>query len=214
MSKNENDYTLSVNNQKIHSFYRNHSTINFEQANLLLIEFLDTMFNSITNDLDSNINSKLLSYMTSNKEEITALKDNIHSMNETMSKMNISTINSVNEHLMKMKTDYIEEVNRVITNGNFTVGEKISSIMEKNSEHILDKTTILLNDVVPKSQERLHATLQSNLKDLHADMNKDVSKMIGSVSNEQALHAFLVSFETLGQSIKISLPYQVLGKIW
>jgi len=196
MSKNENDYTLSVNNQKIHSFYRNHSTINFEQANLLLIEFLDTMFNSITNDLDSNINSKLLSYMTSNKEEINALKDNIHSMNETMSKMNISTINSVNEHLMKMKTDYIEEVNRVITNGNFTVGEKISSIMEKNSEHILDKTTILLNDVVPKSQERLHATLQSNLKDLHADMNKDVSKMIGSVSNEQALHAFLLSFET------------------
>lgn len=276
MSEIENDYTMSVCNQKIHTFYRNHSLIDFEQSNLLLIDFLDTMFNNITSDLDSNINSQLLTYMASNSDDISQLKntiirmntdittsntsdnsrlkdsiqtlnetvykmnadmmsstntnishlrdniqsmndtitkmnvnvltsnsndsslmrDSIRSMNETMSKMNMDMMNSVTVQFSTMKKEYMDEVQQVVTNGNFTAGEKMNALIEKNNEHLLDKTTILLNDVIPKSQERFHGTIQSNLKDLHTEMNEDMSKMIASSSNEQALQTFLTSFET------------------
>lgn len=305
MPEIENDYTMSVSNKKIHTFYSNHASIDFEQSNLLLIDFLDTMFNNITSDLDSNINSQLLTYMASNSDDISHLKDtiikmnsdmttsnsydnshlkdSIHTMNETMSKMNadmttsnnndnsrlkdsIQTLNetvykmnvdmvtstntdishlrdsiqtmndtiskmnvdvltsnskesslvkdsirSMNETMSKMNADmmnnvvgqfstmkkeYMDEVHQVVSNGNFTASEKMNVLMEKNSEHLLDKTTILLNDVIPKSQERFHGAIRNNLKDLHTEMNEDMSKMIASSSNEQALQAFLTNFET------------------
>jgi hypothetical protein len=305
MSEIENDYTMSVCNKKIHTFYQKHTLIDFEQSNLLLIEFLDNMFNNITSDLDANINSQLLTYMASNKDEISRLKDtitrmnidittsnnndnsrlkdsiqtlnetmskmnadittsnnndnsrlkdsiqtmnetiykmnsdvmtstntdishlresiqtmndaiskmnvdiltsnsketslvkdSIRSMNETMSKMNTDMMNSVVGQFTTMKKEYMEEVNQIVTNGNFTASEKMNALMEKNSEHILDKTTILLNDVIPKNQDRFHGTIQSTLKDLHTQMNEDMSKMVASSSNEHALQSFLTNFET------------------
>jgi len=305
MSEIENDYTMSVCNKKIHTFYRNHTLIDFEQSNLLLIDFLDTMFNNITSDLDTNINSQLLSYMASNSDDISQLKhtitkmntdmttstqsdnsrlkesiqtlnetmskmnldittsnnsdnsrlkdsiqtlnetiykmnsdmktstntdishlrdsiqtmnesiskmnvdvltsnnkesaimkDSIRSMNETMSKMNTDMMNSVVGQFTIMKKEYMGEVNQIVTNGNFTASEKMNALMEKNSEHLLDKTTILLNDVIPKNQECFHGTLQTTLKDLHTKMNEDMSKMVASSSNEQALQSFLTNFET------------------
>lgn len=218
MSEIENVYTMSVCNKKIHTFYQKHVLLDFEQSNLLLIEFLDNMFNNITSDLDTNINSQLLTYMASNKDEISRLKDtisrmnidittsnnndnsrlkdSIQTLNETMSKMNTDMMNSVVGQFTTMKKEYMEEVNQIVTNGNFTASEKMNALMEKNSEHILDKTTILLNDVIPKNQDRFHGTIQSTLKDLHTQMNEDMSKMVASSSNEQALQSFLTNFET------------------
>ena len=276
MSEIKNDYTMSVSNKKIHAFYSNHASIDFEQSNLLLIDFLDTMFNNITSDLDSNINSQLLTYMSSNSDDISHLKDTINkmnidmttsnnndnsrlkdgiqtlnetvykmnadmmnstntdishlrdsiqtmndtiskmnvdvltsnskesslmkdsirSMNDTMSKMNTDMMNSVVGQLSTMKKEYMDEVHQVVTNGNFSASEKMNVLMEKNSEHLLDKTTILLNDVIPRSQERFHGAIQTSLKDLHTEMNEDMSKMIASSSNEQALQAFLTNFES------------------
>ena len=54
---------LQTENPKIVSFYEQHPSINFEKANLLLIEFLDSMFNHISTDPDANINSQILSYI-------------------------------------------------------------------------------------------------------------------------------------------------------
>ena len=51
---------LRIKNKKIIDFYKNHPSINFEEANLLLISFLDSLFNHITDDLDSNVNSQIL----------------------------------------------------------------------------------------------------------------------------------------------------------
>ena len=145
------------------------------------------------NDTISKMNVDVL---TSNSKESSLVKDSIRSMNETMSKMNADMMNNVVGQFSTMKKEYMDEVHQVVTNGNFTASEKMNVLMEKNSEHLLDKTTILLNDVIPKSQERFHGAIQNNLKDLHTEMNEDMSKMIASSSNEQALQSFLTNFET------------------
>ena len=65
---------LQTENPKIVSFYEQHPSINFEKANLLLIEFLDSMFNHISTDPDANINSQILSYISSSEKDMQLLK--------------------------------------------------------------------------------------------------------------------------------------------
>ena len=81
MSK-KNCEELKTQNAKIVKFYKEHPSIDFEKANLLLIYLLDTVFNHISNDLDSNINSQILSYLTSTKKDFDNLKIIYHLVKE------------------------------------------------------------------------------------------------------------------------------------
>ena len=191
----ENEYEIIVNNKKIHTFYQDHPNIDFERVNLMLIDFLDTLFNNVTSDLDSNINSQLLSYMSNNKQEIDNIKHSMTSLKETMSKMNIDNMNSINTQLSNIKKEYIDDVRDVICNNNIKTDEKLGILIEKNNSHLLDKTNILLNDIIPKNQERSNLQLYSNIKDFHSKMNEEITKMFNSSNNDKSIHTFLANFD-------------------
>lgn len=191
----ENEYEIVINNKKIHTFYQDHPNIDFERVNLMLIDFLDTLFNNVTSDLDSNINSQLLSYMSNNKQEIDNIKHSMTSLKETMSKMNIDNMNSINTQLSNIKKEYIDDVRDVICNNNIKTDEKLGILIEKNNSHLLDKTNILLNDIIPKNQERSNLQLYSNIKDFHSKMNEEITKMFNSSNNDKSIHTFLANFE-------------------
>ena len=191
----ENEYEIVINNKKIHTFYQDHPNIDFERVNLMLIDFLDTLFNNVTSDLDSNINSQLLSYMSNNKQEIDNIKHSMTSLKETMSKMNIDNMNSINTQLSNIKKEYIDDVRDVICNNNIKTDEKLGILIEKNNSHLLDKTNILLNDIIPKNQERSNLQLYSNIKDFHSKMNEEITKMFNSSNNDKSIHTFLANFD-------------------
>ena len=191
----ENEYEIIINNKKIHTFYQDHPNIDFERVNLMLIDFLDTLFNNVTSDLDSNINSQLLSYMSNNKQDIDNIKHSMTSLKETMSKMNIDNINSINTQLSNIKKEYIDDVRDVICNNNIKTDEKLGILIEKNNSHLLDKTNILLNDIIPKNQERSNLQLYSNIKDFHSKMNEEITKMFNSSNNDKSIQTFLVNFD-------------------
>ena len=92
---------LKIENRKIVNFYKEHPSIDFENANILLVEFLDNVFNHMTNDLDSNINSQILSHLISSKKEIECLKTSIGVMSDTLSKISLETIQNMNTQLGK-----------------------------------------------------------------------------------------------------------------
>ena len=191
----ENEYEIVINNKKIHTFYQDHPNIDFERVNLMLIDFLDTLFNNVTSYLYSNINSQLLSYMSNNKQEIDNIKHSMTSLKETMSKMNIDNMNSINTQLSNIKKEYIDDVRDVICNNNIKTDEKLGILIEKNNSHLLDKTNILLNDIIPKNQERSNLQLYSNIKDFHSKMNEEITKMFNSSNNDKSIHTFLANFD-------------------
>ena len=199
MSKTENE-EIKTKNAKIVNFYKEHPSINFEKANLLLIDFLDNVFNHITNDIDSNINSQILSYMVSSKNDFDSLKESISHISDSMSKITIETISNINQQLDDIRKDYISEVRNIISTGNITTNEKITTFIEKNNSHLLDKTALVLNEVIPKTQDiyqsRVRDTIENNIHSLHQKICDDTSKIINSSSNEQSIQNFLKSFDT------------------
>ena len=87
MSEEQNKYILAVDNKKIHQFYQNNPNVDFESVNLLLIDFMETIFNNMTNDLNSNINSQLLSFMKDNQARIDHISNCVKAVNTNVTKL-------------------------------------------------------------------------------------------------------------------------------
>tara|TARA_B100001287_G_scaffold276668_1_gene288583 strand:+ start:294 stop:1829 length:1536 start_codon:yes stop_codon:yes gene_type:complete len=200
-SKNEfsNLQFLKIENKQIIDFYNEHPSIDFEKANLLLIEFLDKIFNHVTDDLDTNINSQILAHLLSSKKEMETLRQSVQDMKEKMSTNAFETVQNINTQLGEIKKEYINEMQSLITNGNITTSDKISTFIDRNNQHILDRTTVVLNDIIPKTQDvlqsRIRDNIESKVKELYTQMTLYTDNVIKSSSGEQGVQDFINKFD-------------------
>lgn len=194
MNNCNNEYEIVINNKRIWDFYNENKNISIEKANLLLIDFTENMFNEMTN-INSNINAQLLSYMTENKNQMNLIKSNLSIMNENLTKLNTDIANNIMVQFMSLKKDYIEDIKQIINNDSLTTNEKISSLMDKNNVHLIDKTTLILNDVIPKNQELFNKQLQVSLKQFYNLITEDTHKLAKTMNNDKSLQDFIHNFE-------------------
>ena len=190
MSDSEDEYEIVINNKDIWSFYNENPNINIEKANILLIRFMQSIFNNMSNDLNGNINSQLLAYMKDNKSTIDSLKTSLSGLTDNISLQ-----------LMTIKKDYIEDVKQIVTNTTLTSSEKLSSIIDKNSSHLIDKTSLLLNDIIPRSHDKNAKIFQDQFKELHSLISEDTKNLAKSMNSESSLTEFIKTFDTKYQSM-------------
>jgi hypothetical protein len=190
MSDSEDEYEIIINNKDIWSFYNDNPNINIEKANLLLIRFMQSIFNNMTSDPNGNINSQLLAYMKDNKSTIDSLKNSLSGITDNISLQ-----------LMTIKKEYIEDVKQIVTNNTLTSSEKLSSIIDKNSSHLIDKTTLLLNDIIPRSQDKNARVFQDQFKELHSLISEDTKNLAKSMNSESSLTEFIKTFDTKYQTM-------------
>ena len=195
MSKANNEYSIVINNKRIWEFYNENKNIDIESANLLLLDFIENIFNEMT-DANSNINAQLLSYMNENRNQIDFIKSNLSNMNENISKLNTDIANNMMIQFVNLKKDYIDDVRQVIHNNALTTNEKFSSLIEKNNSHLIDKTTLILNDVIPKNQEHLSSQIKNTINNLHTLIAEDTNRLAKNMNNDKSLQDFIHNFET------------------
>jgi hypothetical protein len=147
-------------------------------------------------DSTSNINAQLLSYMNENRNQIEFIKSNLSNMNENISKLNADIANNMMIQFMNLKKDYIDDVRQVIHNSTLTTSEKFSSLIEKNNSHLIDKTTLILNDVIPKNQEHLSSQIKNTINTLHSLIAEDTNRLAKNMNNDKSLQDFIHNFET------------------
>ena len=196
MSINANKYEIVIKNKRIWEFYQENTGVDIETANIMLIEFMENIFNEMSNDIDANINAQLLSYMKDSKNQIDTLKQTIATMSDNISKMNSDMTNNMILQFVNLKKDYIDDVRQVIHNSSLTTNEKLAALMDKNNSHLIDKTSLILNDIIPKNQEQLNTQIQSNIKQLHLLITEDTAKLAKNINSDKSLQEFVSNFET------------------
>jgi hypothetical protein len=196
MSINANKYEIVIKNKRIWEFYHENTGVDIETANIMLIEFMENIFNEMSNDIDANINAQLLSYMKDSKNQIDNLKQTIAIMSDNISKMNSDMTNNMVLQFVNLKKDYIDDVRQVIHNSSLTTNEKLAALMDKNNSHLIDKTSLILNDIIPKNQEQLNTQIQSNIKQLHLLIAEDTAKLAKNINSDKSLQEFVSNFET------------------
>jgi len=195
--ENKTDYTIAVNNKKIFEFYNNNKNIDFEAANILLVDFMETIFNKMTEDV--NINSQLLSFMKDNTRKFDSMSKFMNTMNQNVS----NTSSHIADEMNKIKQDYIEHISQIINTHSHNSNEKISYLIDKGNNMLVDKTSVIMNDIIPKNNEHLRTHIKEHLAELHSNISNDTQKIHENISNTNFHNEFITNIEQkLGTTIQ------------
>ena len=166
-----------ITNKKIMDFYDANESLDFQTMNLIFIDILQQIKSGLNSTINSTINSQILS-------EISDIRENINNIN-----------NSFYMKLQENKKDTIEEYKNILYNNLSQNNEKLGNLIQQNTTHLLDKTTILLNDVLPKSNENQFNFFKESISNFQKTISEDSEKILQSINKEEQLNNFLNNFE-------------------
>jgi hypothetical protein len=164
--ENQHD-SIIVTDPLILSFYRENQTLDFVTMNHIFINILKGLSTNLTETTNNTINAKILSVVNEMKENMSTIKTDI--------------INKFHE----TKREYIDDLKTLLQNNSLNANEKITSLLEKSNDILLTKTTLILNDVIPKSQERNYLQIETCIKSFCSNIVQDTTKLLEMNSKEE-----------------------------
>ncbi|NCA22502.1 MAG: hypothetical protein EBS86_15370, partial [Crocinitomicaceae bacterium] len=108
----------------------------------------------------------------------------VSDIDKNMNSFRSDIIINFNDKLNQTKKEYIEDLKTQLTNNILSNNEKISSIIDKNAETILSKTTSIINDIVPKSQDKNYTQVENCIKLFCSSIERDTKKLLETKSND------------------------------
>jgi hypothetical protein len=185
-------YDISFTNKKVFEFYQKHSSLDIESINVLFINILEMLYEDINPALTSSLASNLL-------ENMRELQQKMNSINETISKSQSDLSTSFTLKFIEFKKEYIEDLKTILST---TTSEKIAPVIKQYNDSLLDKTQLLIKDIIPKNNEQL-STLSDSIsreittvmKEFHSSLNIDTAKLLQQSINKENLSKFVESID-------------------
>ena len=186
--------SIELTDARIIKFYEANPRINAEAVNLLFINLIENLLI----DTNSVIHSQIMHSINENTNDI---KNSLIMLTDTVKSVNTETNLNLFSKIDNIKNDYINELKRIVENN--TV-DKLTGLLDKNNHVLLDKTSNVLNELVPKSQSHIQSQLNDTLQHFHKSLCIDTSNLVKS-ADTHTIKDFIQNFE-----IKTSMMIQTL----
>ena len=208
------DYSLTLNNKKVFEFYNEHKNLNFENMNVLFVDILDNLLRNTNPSLDSNVAAALLDNMKALQRQVLNIKDTVEK-NQT----DIGTMFTLK--FVDFKRDYMEDMRMILSSN---ANEKVAPIIKQYNETLLDKTRIMINEIIPKNQEILYKSIENTLDNLQKSINNDTNSLMKSSLTKDVLDKFtqsldekfsttLINSQSMLNSIITSTEHRISNKL-
>ena len=243
--------SLTISNKKVIEFYEKNKCLDFEQINILCVDLFENVLQDATQNLTKNISSQILSECKENREKIMELNHQIQKLNndltlkthdvkkeyveEMKTLLTIHTnekikvlLDNMNEQMMNKQKILLHEfkddtqtasennTNRIIDKTMLALNEvnnnslnKITSLVEQNTNHLVERTKNIINDIIPENQEKCTHQIQENIKSFFTLLHEDTKKII---TNNSEITTFLSKYQ---EKINISekTSSEILGEL-
>ena len=204
MDKKTISEKIIVKNKRLVSFYSENPSINFEAVNLLFLDLIEKLTLDMNSTMTSTINSQILSSVNELKQDNKSIHSNIKLLSSELN-------NSINSKFQDSKREYIEETKNIIFNNFSQNNDFISNLLIQNTSQLVDKTTLLLNDIIPKSNETQYRQLESSMTVFQKSMEEDTKKLLNAVDKEDSLDKFYNVFETKSNNLLLQPLYSFIN---
>jgi hypothetical protein len=195
MSAVKQDYTLSVNNEKIWKFFKENPTIDFETSILILLDIFDITIKNANATITNTINTQILQNINQQTNQMNELRTDINVMRNDLSKVSNEITSSLLLRFVDIKNQYVEEIKSIMNNTNNNTTEKIGSLIDKNNEFLINKTNSIITEVIPKSQETYYKDIQENIQKFQKNIIEETAKLISLKDNTESIDNFLKNFD-------------------
>ena len=180
---------IIVKNKKILDFYSQNPGINFEAVNLIFVDLFERLLGDMNSAMNSTINSQILS-------TVGELKGEFNSLSSSVSKLNSDITNSIYIKFQESKREYVDDITNIVSNNFSQNSDKMNSLLQQNTSQLIDKTSLLLNEVIPKSNDSHHKQIQDSIYTFQKSIAEDTTKLLQSINKEDSLSTFISNFET------------------
>jgi len=182
--------TLQTAHPRLLNFYSSNPAIDFEAMNLLLVDFLekvvlDTTLAQLSSDnMTTSFQSQMFHYMKQNVTRMSELTDSVEFIKSNLHRTHQDMVTTLLSKFLEMKSEYIEELKIIV---NQQTVEQISPLLERNNAALIDKTTLMINDVVPKSQYPCYQQIHDSIRFFHKSISEDTQRLLQCSQSPQQL---------------------------
>jgi hypothetical protein len=161
---------ITISHPAILEFYREHPHLDIVAMNLILIDILKTLSTNLSSTINNTVNSQILSIVSNIDKNMTTFKSDL--------------MMQFNERLGQTKKEYIEDLKTQLTNNFLSNNEKISLVLDKTTDAILTKTSSIIHEVVPKSNDNNYKQIENCIKACCSTIEQDTKRLLETTNKE------------------------------
>ena len=192
---------LETAHPRILRFYRENTQVNFESMNLILVDFLeklvlDTTLASLNeNSLSTTFQSHMFRYMNQNTTKMSEITNSLELIKDTMNNMTSNILDILTTKFLEIRETYVDEFKIIV---NSQTNDQIFPLLEKNAHHLIDKTSAMIQEIIPKTQSPYYEKIQHSILHFHQTMMEDIKTLhqhANPIDNNNMFREFLHDFE-------------------
>ena len=170
MSKKNADMDLVIRNKTVIEFYKQYSYLDFEQVNLLLVNFLSNIIQEADNGINKGLSVQILQQCSE------------HNIKMDLMSRDLSI------RMIDLKKEYLEELKSHMYINDGKTSEKLSKQLELNAEMLICKTNNVLAAALPTITDNVRRDYTISL-DLFK--NQLMSEILKIKNNEIDIEQFI-----------------------
>ena len=174
--------SLTCNSAKVWAFYHEHPEIDFEKMNIMFTDIIASIMQTTNPVNNSNITSQILNGLANIQSQLT-------SQQSEYSKLLFLK-------LTEFKKEYIDDLKMILSSN---IADKIAPLIKESNGSVLDKTQLLLSELVPKNNENLSRQINDNIKSFCYSITAEISKTSntgGEPLSQSSLDSFIKNIDT------------------
>ena len=151
--------SLTCNSAKVWAFYHEHPEIDFEKMNIMFTDIIVSIMHSTNPVNNNNITSQILNGIANIQSQLTSQQ--------------VEYGKQLFLKLTEFKKEYIDDLKMILSSN---IADKIAPLIKDSNGSILDKTQLLLTELVPKNNENLSRQINENIKSFCTSITEEISK--------------------------------------
>jgi hypothetical protein len=183
---------LVLSNKKIISFFAERPNLDVEQTILSFIDIMQRLSESLNGSIDNSLITSILQRM-----------QNIESNLEVVSK-------DFSLKLNESRTEFIDQLKLNLT---ANVSTEITPLIKEQSEHLFEKTSNIIKDILPKNNDSLSQILSGFQKDILTSIGQDTQKLMDGTINASSLAEFISKIENNVSSSQKDLETKIQSNL-
>jgi len=195
MSNHES--SIIITDPTILAFYKDRPHLNIVDLNLIFIDIMKQLSTNLDSRIGDAIHAQILHTVTEIKNDVQQLSSNLLLK------------------LHEIKREYIEDMKLILSNTEMTLQEKVATMIEKHNHLMIDKTSNLIQEYVPRQHEAHSATIQQCIR-THSEQILGALHKSDPDSNpnllDQVEKSFHQMFQTLQQTV-LNTSQQISDKL-
>ena len=121
------------------------------------------------------------------------IQSQVSVVSDNVARIQADTLSNFSLKLSEFKKEYIEDVKMILSNN---VSDKIAPLLREQNTIMLDKTHLLMNDIIPKNNESLSKQIGDSIKILHSSISEDTNRFLSSSINQKTLEDFIAGIDS------------------